>query len=931
MSENNRVIVAGYAQRVFYNDGIEYRNFSDGLVGNQQTENADGETSVFTFGNFVTTTNYEGRLSRIFSVNKFSNFYSLDSYNLTNDSSNLLLNNNIKTTLNLDNTNLCDLVYFGSATEFIRVSLENIITNWPASLYVTPLRSDGINTIVGDTISNYNYNPILNKATFDVDVNFIDNKFSINYLNNGTTINTFNDENKLRNLEVSYADYVILINEKEYKLLNFEGASSIVNDTIGLEVEGDPFGFNGSADSTPTYHIKPNKTVEESFFNSISKYEDNLLNRLTTPKYTSTYSFKKEEEDGTITNSEKILTWPTTDGYNIDYNTAEYVRFVSDLIEIANSKDGIETNLIARFLTAESISDFDTLPNCEGSEEETAGQKMNKTLKIYGREFDEIKKYIDGISFANVVTYDKKKNTPDQLVKYLARVLGWELTSSIVENDLINTYLNVGARTYDGQSRGLTPAEAEVELWRRLILNSSWIWKSKGTRKTIEFFFKLIGAPDGLIEFDEHVYVAKEPIDMDLFYATLEANDLDDDISLYNVDFDGYPKFFRDTSSMYFQKGGQWYRETGGETATQYVLVGNNPHVGPYDGGKEYINQLENIIPDFTPFTLTSTTITTTETKLFTNYNSGLFNQYTGETYITLQNDDGITLDNIVSGSTTIIKDPCPQIEQTDCGCDVPEDDESLKIDISNATRQRGILNELEKEENCTKGMIGQYLVDPSGTTYGGNYYEVEYELYDPYGTPSTTHTNTTKWIDSNCCNLIFSNAKSFYHEEYVDVSSGGTNTPFEWELVNCGYLCVPHFSSYFSGVTTSLSNVYTQIPWHDSGKRGVGSTLSCQWVLAGPTIGDMELIGSNYYLKFIDPKGDLRVVNTDTGFCPVGLYTADYNLITDPYTGEKGYGCILNSDGLQVLSDNPTKTNEIYQLYEQRARKIIGCYSDSN
>jgi hypothetical protein len=42
---------------------------------------------------------------------------------------------------------------------------------------------------------------------------------------------------------------------------------------------------------------------------------------------------------------------------------------------------------------------------------------MNKTLHIYGRNFDEINKYIKGISFSNVVTYDKQDNTPDIYLK----------------------------------------------------------------------------------------------------------------------------------------------------------------------------------------------------------------------------------------------------------------------------------------------------------------------------------------------------------------------------------------------------------------------------------------------------------------------------------------------------------------------------------
>jgi hypothetical protein len=56
---------------------------------------------------------------------------------------------------------------------------------------------------------------------------------------------------------------------------------------------------------------------------------------------------------------------------------------------------------------------------------------MNKTLHIYGRNFDEINKYIKGISFSNVVTYDKQDNTPDIYLKNLASVLGWDLISSV--------------------------------------------------------------------------------------------------------------------------------------------------------------------------------------------------------------------------------------------------------------------------------------------------------------------------------------------------------------------------------------------------------------------------------------------------------------------------------------------------------------------
>ena len=1005
MSENNRVRVAGYAQRIFYGDGIEYRNFSDGLVGNQGTVNPNGNTSVFTFGNFVTTTNYQGRVSRIFSTNKFSNYYSLDTYNLLPEENKILIKNNVNVTPNLDNSDLSNFVYFGSATEFIRVTLEKIITGWPASLYLKPLRSDGINTIVGDTVSNYSYDIVSNKSKFDIDTNFINNKFNLNYLKNGTVINTFNERNEFRNLIFNFNKYVISIDEKEYNIISFTGATKLANDIITIETIGDPFGFNGSVNSNPIYHIKPNFQEVEKFFNGLSDYETNLLNRLTIPIYTSKFEFKRREDDGTLSFGEEILSWPVSDGYNIDYDTTDYISFATNLLKISNDKDGIQTNLIARFLTAQAISDFDTLPSYNGTDEETAGQKMNRTLKIYGREFDEIKKYIDSISFANVVSYDKKKNTPDQLVKYLARVLGWELTSSIVENDIISSYLNVGARSYAGHSRGLTPAEAEIELWRRLILNSSWIWKSKGTRKAIEFFFKLIGAPDGLIDFDEYVYVAKKPIDMDLFYAVLENNNLDNDLSLYNVDNDGFPKFLRDTGSMYFQKGGQWYRETGGPNASQYILAGNNPHVGPYDGGKEYINQLMNIIPSFTPFTLTSTTITTGTTRLFTNYNLGLINQYTGDTYVSLQNDNGVTA-GYVKQQTNIIKDPFPQIELTDCGCDIPEDDECLQIDID-------ILGDIEGYnlyQNCTVDLytgldkVNRLVSDATNPIEGGytpfrfnlGFYVNTYKLYEADNlTPAKDSSNNELFkhvnlISPQCCTSN-TGYHSYYYEEYkfngvqtkiIGATSGLTlglstpsttlntplptlgacpvgyilnttsnisatcnkeqelydNTNLDWELANCGYLCLDNNNS-------ADKNINLTFPTNKSpNKFGGEVTTSCSWILNGPALSDMEYIVNSgtgvgdYYLKFKKPNGDFTITS-DIG---PGIYPEQSkkflckhqdpitsgigDTILDPYTGKVGYCCKLTQDAQDEMNNNPTVTNPIYQTYLQRAIEKISC-----
>ncbi len=891
---SDKIKVVGYAQRIFFDNGIEYRNFTDDLVGNQLTENSDGESSILTFGNFVTTTNFRGRASRLYSTKKFSKFYSLDNLGVTSDKLTSLLNNNINVTLNLDKTDLCNFAYFGSSTEFIRVNLENIITKWPASIFLSPIRDTETTSVSGNTIENYLYDFNLNTSTFRVPTNFIVNNYNINYRTNGSTIDTFNEENDLRNLTVNYLDYVIFVNDVEYNVLGFTGSTNGFNDYIYFEVKGDP--FTQFITDLIEYHVKPNKEILEEFFNTLSDFESNLLNRLTTPQYTSNYKFKVESDTGRIINSFKKLTWPVSDGYNIDFNSTAYISYVTDLLEITTNKDETETNLIVRFLTSEAISDFDTIPNSDGEIEETEGQKINKTLKIYGREFDEIKKYITGISYANNVSYDKKNNTPDQLIKYLARLLGWELTSSIVENNLINNYLKLGSTTYPGYSRGLSPNESEIELWRRLILNSAWIWKSKGTRKAVEFFFKLIGTPDGLINFNEYVYKAKEPIDMDLFFKVLKNNNLDEDLELYNVDSEGYPKFFRDTIDMYFQKGGKWYRETAGPTATQYVLEGNNPHVGPYDSGKEYINQLENIIPTFSAFTITSTTVTTDNSNIFTNYNNGIINQYTGPTYVDVQNEIGVDLSEVILLETNVITDPCPTAEQTDCGCDVPEDDESLIIDVEKCTN-----NPISINEKCQSKFDKVYIQS------NDFHYMWSYKVYDINGN-ITTPSKVSQFVSKECCQEV-GKGVSYYHEEYeqsITFDSFG-NEIYSYSLINVGYLCC------------------TKPNLDARPKGGCGCKISCQWSIV-PDL-PIKYINDEQYIVFIDPISNKRVVNeADSCFCP-DIYT-EPKLITDPFTGKQGFGCKLTKIGLNDYNTLGVK-GYLYQLYLKRSRGEIPCNSE--
>jgi hypothetical protein len=881
-----KIKVAGYSKKTLYNGNIEYRNFSPDLVGVQLASN--GGTPLFTMGNFAITTNLDPKVDKNYITGKFSDFVTLENLDLSVIESQVLLNNNTSTFLNLDPTKLKNYALFGSMTEYMRIVLEDIITTWPASLYASPLVSVDGDDYVGNTYENYVYDFLSDESTFKINVTFLINQFQINFLTNGTIIDTFNETNDLRNMTMNYGSYAILYNDIEYDILNFTGSTYDFNDYIYLKVKGNP--FTGASSSNIYYHIKPKKIVEDTFFNSLTGLGKYLLNRQSFPIYKATFEYPTRSETGIILYTTKSLTWPVSDGYNIDFDTTDYSQYATNLLDIATNYDLNETNLMSRFLVSESISAFDTTPVHldEAHQDTTTGQKVNKTLNIYGRSFDDINQFIEGISFARTVTYNKENNLPDRYLKDLARVLGWELSSTILGDNLLNNYVSASDSMFSGQSVGLTPVEADNELWRRLILNSPWLWKSKGARKSIEFLVNFMGIPKGLITFNEYIYRANGPIDIDIFLDVLAKNGLDTDLSLYPIDEDGYPNPLLDTPDMYFQNNGLWYRETGGTGATIDILAGNNPHVGFYDGGFKYINQFKTLIPNFSAVTITIDEPLTSQKNIFTNYGLGAINNYNGPTYVDIVADDNTDIGNCVVYQSEIITDPMPEPIFTPCGCPCEGEDEILSVCIQKSNQPIQPCSNLV--DNSIDPTTGFYIFDV-------NLYNQQNEII------GVKHTS---YIDRECCTAL--GGVSAYMDSVYDGAIEG-NT----DIGTSGYVCC----------TTNKC----------------GCNVACKWRLKeyivnpdgssslGPILQPIEIpVGSgNYFLQFamFYGTGGKAVITTDGSNCIPNI-TIPVNGVRDPFTGELGFGCKLTSAGMIDIArgDNSVINN----IIEARVNGTIGC-----
>ena len=884
-----KIKVAGYSKKVSYEGNIEYRNFSPDLVGVQLASH--GGTPLFTMGNFAITTNLDPKINKNYATGKFSDFVTLDNLKLTVAESEVLLKNNTSTVLNLDPTKLKNYTLFASMTEFIRVQLEDIITNWPASLYASPLVSVDGTDYFGYTYEDYSYDFLKDESTFKVNVTFLINQYQINFLTNGTIIDTFNATNDLRNMTINYGSYAVLNNNTEYDVLSFTGSTYDFNDYIHFKVKGNPF-TGGTTFSNIYYHIKPKKIVENTYFNSITGLQEYLLSRDTLPLYTAKFEYPVRTDSGIIMYTSKSLTWPVTDGYNIDFDTTQYTEYATQLLDIATNYDLNETNLMTRFLVSESISAFDTTPVHldEVHQDTTTGQKVNKTLNIYGVAFDDLNQFVQGISFAHVVTYDRKDNVPDKYLKDLARVFGWELVSTLISDDLINNYVTNAESQYSGQSVGMTPVETDNELWRRIILNSPWIWKSKGARKSIEFLINFMGIPKGLMSFNEYIYRADAPLDIEIFKKILEENELSTDLTLYPIDDNGYPNTLADTDDMYFQNNGLWYRETGGSGSTVDILTGNNPHVGRYDGGYKYINQFRTLIPNFSAVTInTGIELTTTE-NIFSNYAQGVITDYTGPTYVDIVADDNSSLGDCVVYKAEVIKDPMPEPTLTPCGCPCEGEDDMLSVCVEKGQ---------PKPQPCSKlGGSIRYIDENTGFWVVGLN---EYRNKEIFGLKYSI------FLDKECCTAL--GGKSAYMHTMFD---GGYED--NRDMASSGYVCC----------TTNKCGCNVACKWtlRELTQQGTYSGN----VTIGPILQPLEIpAGSgNFFLQFamFYGTGGKAVVTTDGSNCITDLTTP--TIVKDPFTGEMGFGCRLTQNGITDMAKGDASV--IYNTIIRRNEGRIGC-----
>jgi len=282
------------------------------------------------------------------------------------------------------------------------------------------------------------------------------------------------------------------------------------------------------------------------------------------------------------------------------------------------------------------------------------------------------------------------------------------------------------------------------------------------------------------------------------------------------------------------------------------------------------------LIPDFEPVTVTSTTVNTDTTALFTNYNQGLVNNYTGDTYVDMASE-GYYLDDCVTIDSYVIEDPDPTAEVNDCGCDIEDNDDSIQIDLSFSATS----------VDCPMLYEGAYS---PGTTYSlvaGGYYVFQYPLFETDGvTAAVPPFYNSPFINPECCSATTFDGMPV---EYVDMNiyslDGIPNTDLTALEV------VETYSDYLQ-----TGSICCETDGNDDYVDDCVCFATCNWRLTGSTFeSNTVIIDGETYLRFVNPLGEYRVGSPDGCNCAEPSTKVP---VTDPYTGIEGVGCkITNTD----------------------------------
>ena len=422
-----------------------------------------------------------------------------------------------------DYTTLKSFAYYGSAVDLVNATINDVVRNFPAELY----------------FSNREY--YINTGEVDEDGNaifakyyLISNPFQLDV--HSKSISASEVENTLRHFCLSVDKYSLIYKDHVENLIDFDEpwSSEIYETNCQLESQedGNEIALVRLADGTIEIHVRysrsmgyiwlysdedlvglhvrPLQTIVDKYFGSLDAFTSVLLDRTTNPVYRCNLETVSFTDETGYTYKILPYVWPTIGGYNPDViDENGFSLYLNDLISIASYYDDVDTDNIWRVMTHESIKNLDwTFSSDERNPIDELrpldATKIEAMCKIYGRQYDDLKLYIDSIKFTNNVSYNMKNNVSDYCLSDMLDSNGWEARS-------LNFYCDNTVRTnplYPTEGIGYNSSETNIAFMNRLMLNTRYIYSLKGTRVGIDTVMSMFGFDADEYDILEHVGVA---------------------------------------------------------------------------------------------------------------------------------------------------------------------------------------------------------------------------------------------------------------------------------------------------------------------------------------------------------------------------------------------------------------------------------------
>lgn len=512
---------------------------------------AKGQVPIYKSGNFIITVRGGGSSPRMYNTtnwdaNKDGEVWTLNSLSSTTVSNSE--DEEEKIVLKQDYYDLRDFAYYGSLTDLFQGSVTDALQRFPGELCTTSSSTYTLST--STVLDPSNITDLTEIEVGDSTYKYvISNPFSINLHsehrpNDAKTLSYFADD--------GWKNYEIIVNDNPpYQITKWEpkakengcSANTLVSEvTLSYDVSGTSKDFkigvfkifnpnpvvvylstieDKEDNKDNIVHIRPKKDpFLKEFYKGCDNFQKILLNPKTTPKYNARFLVIKENDYGYYQEFENLIFPTSIGGYNLDCSSFGFSKYTKRMVELGEFYDARFSDNLYRNMTHEAITNFDwtfTRTYNEGDEEVyvEGGERIKCALRLFAREFDEIKSYIDGISLANTLTYDERGNMPDYLLTDSLVNDGWDVVSVVpYEGGEGNFSNNISSSVTPYSSSHMSDTvkngyfvpyiseesytfrDVNNEFMRRLRINSRYIWRNKGTVDGIRMILGMFGLKD---------------------------------------------------------------------------------------------------------------------------------------------------------------------------------------------------------------------------------------------------------------------------------------------------------------------------------------------------------------------------------------------------------------------------------------------------